>query len=93
MWNRDFADLESGVSILIINNDGQKKRVPRLANGSAFLVLDINNNQRIDDGSDGKLLGIAQRMGNLRVTMGKTAQCNISIWLFEIVYTASLKIY
>ena len=49
---RDFADLDSARFYFDLNADGQKEWVPQLSRGSAFLALDKNNNQSIDDGSE-----------------------------------------
>ncbi|MCP4326383.1 MAG: hypothetical protein GY787_32025 [Alteromonadales bacterium] len=50
--SRDFADLESAKFYFDLDVDGKKDWVPQLSQGSAFLALDKNGNQQIDDGNE-----------------------------------------
>ncbi|MCP5079561.1 MAG: hypothetical protein GY951_16095 [Psychromonas sp.] len=50
--SRDFADLESAKFYFDLDVDGKKDWVPQLSQGSAFLALDKNGNQKIDDGNE-----------------------------------------
>ncbi|WP_108649653.1 hypothetical protein [Dongshaea marina] len=49
---RQFADLDSGKFHFDLDADGEQDWVPSLAAGSAFVALDRNHNQRIDNGNE-----------------------------------------
>jgi len=48
----DFADLNSAKFYFDLDVDGKKDWVPQLGKGSAFLALDKNGNQKIDNGNE-----------------------------------------